>query len=98
MNVDIKLRRLFEGQDQWGMFIEEVGITQEGLLAYRASKGGNCEVGEYLEWEDENRAVKFMLGFTTESNILLKELRIELSKMPSLKSYGDNGEINYGRY
>ena len=98
MKVDIKLRRLFQGQDQWGMFIEEVGITQDGLLAYRATDGGNCEIGEYLEWESESEAVEFMLGFTPKSDVIIKELKAELSKMPNLKEYEEDEKINYGGY
>jgi hypothetical protein len=61
--MKIKLRREWQGQDSWGAFVEEVAINPDDLtLAYRISTGGNCEYGEWKDWQDETDALRFMLG------------------------------------
>lgn len=98
MKIDIKLRRKFEGQDGYGTYIEEIGVDEEGLLRYRATTGGNDIIGEYLEWESEENAIKFLLGFIPKSDKTIKLLRKEFKEQPTLLSYEDDPEINFQTY
>jgi hypothetical protein len=102
--MKIKLRRDWQGQDSWGAFVEEVGIIENGGvtgLRYRQSTGGNCNYGKYQEWEDEAKALNFLLGPIKVTNTLRKNLIDALSQLPDLNELdmpNGDGNINYGNY
>ena len=103
MKVEIKLRRNWQGQDSWGAFLEEVGIGENGHLAYRRSKDGNCEYGTWEPWQSESNALKFMLGPTKVTKTLSTSLVNALKALPTLSDREDpntlpHNECNYGDY
>jgi hypothetical protein len=103
--MKIKLRRGFEGQDSWGAYIEEVGIDDQGNLAYRRSDGGNCHWGNYKDWEPESKAIEFLLGPLPNTPLLRNVLVSAIAQLPDLEPATEgrggvlqNGIINFGEY
>ena len=79
------MQREFQGQDSWGAFKEQVAIDEKGNLHYRASEGGNCEYGEWQNWEDEIAALNFVFGELPLSENLISEFKNCLLSAPELK-------------
>lgn len=88
----VVLQRDFQGQDSWGAFIEQVTIDEHKNLDYRRTEGGNCEYGEWEEWEGEKGALSFIFGEIKPSKTLIEALKTDLSKAPELKENEFNME------
>ena len=105
MNMKIKLRRRWYGQDGWGAFVQEIAINPDDqTLAYRISESGNCSFGAWCAWLGQVSALRFMLGPIKVTPELRAQLFVALSKLPDLKELTEqemnsgDGEINYGGY
>lgn len=106
MNVAIKLRRDWQGQDRWGAFLEEVGLDERGDIRYRRSDGGNCDYGNWKEWQPEAAALKFILGPIDVIPTMRGHVYMALALLPNLgevelSKHGvldGRPEINYGSY
>lgn len=82
--MHIKLRRTEVNGDGWGAYCEEIGLYDNDALAYRVSTGGNCEIGDWNEWQGESEALAFLLGPIPRSNKLIGALRQALASLPDL--------------
>lgn len=68
MNIQIKLRREFRGQNGWESYLEEIGLDFKGRLAYRKSRSiGFFNYGVWGSWRGENEALNFLLGEAAKS-------------------------------
>ena len=75
-------------------------------IRYRKSDGGNCNYGNWEEWQDEDAALEFMLGPIDVIPTMRAHAYVALSLLPDLKEVelnqhgvlADTDQINYGRY
>ena len=100
--IKIKLRREWQGQDGWGAYLEEVGVGEDGCLRYRRTKSGNCSPGIWKEWQDEDDALKFMLGPIDVKLSVRAALVVALEKLSDLPEADltrvEAENVNYGHY
>lgn len=81
----VVLQRDFQGQDSWMAYKEQVTIDENNNLDYRRTDGGNCEYGDWREWEGEKEAIKFVFGNLPVTDKLLNEFKKVCQKAPELK-------------
>lgn len=71
----VVLQREFYGQDCLGQQKFQVTIDDDYNLNYRETKGGNCEFGDWLDYEGEKRALEFIFGNLPLTKTFINEFK-----------------------